>query len=151
MSLDFDTQQTKWFEGRDLCHLCGARLRTLLPHKCRIPPVPFPPVKKCPKMWLSRKRRRQYASSRTLLGDNQAWQWFAQTRKRVSSNIHLVEFRPPPKKKYLAPPAKIPQFAADTLPAPRPLPSWIFNKKPYSPLHPRRLELPLPPPRANKK
>ena len=42
-------QQTKWLEGRDLCHLCGARLRTLLPHKCRIPPVPFPPpVKKCP-------------------------------------------------------------------------------------------------------
>ena len=39
-------QLTKWFEGRNLCHLCGARLRTLLPHKCRIPPVPFPPVKK---------------------------------------------------------------------------------------------------------
>ena len=47
MSLD-STQQTKWFEGRHVCHLCGARLRTLLPHKCRIPPVPFPPVKKCP-------------------------------------------------------------------------------------------------------
>ena len=31
-----------------MCHLCGARLRTVLPHKCRIPPVPFPPVKWCP-------------------------------------------------------------------------------------------------------
>ena len=37
-----------------------------------------------------------------------------------------------PKKKYLAPPLKIPQFAADTLPAARPLPafpppSWDFQ------------------------
>ena len=31
-----------------MCHLCGERLRTLLPHKCRIPPIPFPPVKECP-------------------------------------------------------------------------------------------------------
>ena len=28
-----------------MCHLCGARLHTLLTHRCRIPPVPFPPVK----------------------------------------------------------------------------------------------------------
>ena len=48
------TQQVKWFEGRHVCHLCGARLRTLLPHKCRIPPVPFPPVKWCPKAFLPR-------------------------------------------------------------------------------------------------
>ena len=34
------TQQTKWFEGRHVCHLCGAHLHTLLPHKCRIPPPP---------------------------------------------------------------------------------------------------------------
>ena len=41
-----------------------------------------------------------------------------------------------PEKKYLPPPQKNPQFAADTLPAPRPLldkhpppPSGIFNKK----------------------
>ena len=42
------TQQTKWFEGRHVCHLCDARVRTRLPHKCRVPPVPFPPVKWCP-------------------------------------------------------------------------------------------------------
>ena len=30
----------------NVCHLCGAQ--ALLPHQCRILPVPFPPVKKCP-------------------------------------------------------------------------------------------------------
>ena len=35
-----------------MCRFCGARLRTLLPHKCRIPPVPFPPLP-CPSFpWL---------------------------------------------------------------------------------------------------
>ena len=43
------TQQIKLFEGRHARHLWRVRLRTLLPHKCRIPPVPFPPVKKCPR------------------------------------------------------------------------------------------------------
>ena len=43
------TQQTKRFEGRHVCHLCDARVRTHLPHKCRVPPIPFPPVKWCPK------------------------------------------------------------------------------------------------------
>ena len=41
------TLQTKWFQGKHVCHLCGARVRTLLPHKCRIPP-PFrspPPLR----------------------------------------------------------------------------------------------------------
>ena len=38
------TQQTKWFEGRHVCHLCDARVRTRLTHKCRVPPVPFPPL-----------------------------------------------------------------------------------------------------------
>ena len=37
-------QTANWFEGRHVCHLCGARLRTLFPHKCRTPPV-----EKCPK------------------------------------------------------------------------------------------------------
>ena len=32
-----------------MCHLSGARLCTLLPPKCRIPPFLLPPVKKCPK------------------------------------------------------------------------------------------------------
>ena len=51
-----------------------------------------------------------------------------------------------PEKKYLAPLPTIPQFAADTLPAPRPLPSsrtpfpGIFNKK--------SSHLPLPVPRT---
>ena len=30
-----------------MCHLCGARVRTLLSHKCRVPPGSVPPVKKC--------------------------------------------------------------------------------------------------------
>ena len=53
VSLDFD-KTNKWFEGRRACHLCGARLRRLLPHKCRIPPrsVPPPPVRKCPKKFV---------------------------------------------------------------------------------------------------
>ena len=33
------TQQTEWFEGRHVCHLCGARLRTLLPHSVAYPPL----------------------------------------------------------------------------------------------------------------
>ena len=37
------TQQTKWFEGKHVCHLCDARVRTRLPHKCRVTPVPSPP------------------------------------------------------------------------------------------------------------
>ena len=39
------TRQTSWFEGRRVSHLCDARVRTLLPHKCRVPPVPFPPLR----------------------------------------------------------------------------------------------------------
>ena len=59
-----------------------------------------------------------------------------------------------PKKIFSHPPPKIPQFATDTLPAPRPLPlleppPGIFNKKPIPPPS-RRLRLPLPPPRAEK-
>ena len=44
------TQQREWFEGRHVCHLCGARarVRTLLPHTCRVPHIPFTPVKKSP-------------------------------------------------------------------------------------------------------
>ena len=47
--------------------------------------------------------------------------------------LFLVDISAPKKKKKLTPPPKRPQFAADTLPAPRPLPSWrppprgIFN------------------------
>ena len=37
------TQQTKWFEGRHVCHLCDARVRTRLPHKRRITPRSVPP------------------------------------------------------------------------------------------------------------
>ena len=36
----------------------------------------------------------------------------------------LVGHFGPDKKIFSPPPRKIPQFAADTLPAPRPLPSW---------------------------
>ena len=60
-----------------------------------------------------------------------------------------------PEKKNLAtpPPPQISEFAVDTLPAPRPLPSWrpprgLFNKnRSHRPPAPR---LPLPPPRAEK-
>ena len=44
MNVDFDTTKIlrRWFEGRHVCHLCGARLSTLLPHKCRRAIVQFP-------------------------------------------------------------------------------------------------------------
>ena len=61
-------------------------------------------------------------------------------------------FRGPP------PPPEIPQLATDTLPGPRPLPSWrtptpppgIFNKKPIPPPCASASRGPLPPPRAGK-
>ena len=31
-----------------MCHLRDRRVRTLLPHKCRVPPFSFPFVKNCP-------------------------------------------------------------------------------------------------------
>ena len=59
-----------------------------------------------------------------------------------------------PRKKIFSPPPPVPQFAADTLPAPRPLleipPLLGFSIKNGSPLS-WRLGLPLPPPRAEKK
>ena len=48
------TKQTKWFEGRHVCHLRDARVRTRLPHKCR-PPFRSPPVKKCPRIMNKRE------------------------------------------------------------------------------------------------
>ena len=61
-----------------------------------------------------------------------------------------------PEKKYLAPPPAIPQFAADTLPAPQPLPGeppppWDFQLRIESLPPSRRLGLPLPTPREEKK
>ena len=46
VSLAFRSKESglrKGIEGRHVCHLCGACARTLLPLRCRIPPVPFPP------------------------------------------------------------------------------------------------------------
>ena len=51
-----------------------------------------------------------------------------------------------PKKKNLAPPPPIPKFAADTLPAPRPLPSW--RPPPPSCDFQQKSTPPLPPPRT---
>ena len=33
-----------------MCQRCDARARTRLPRRCHVPPVPFPPVKKCPSL-----------------------------------------------------------------------------------------------------
>ena len=67
--------------------------------------------------------------------------------------VILVDVSAPPQKVFSPPPPRIPQFAADTLPAPpppgNPPPCGIFNKKPTPPSW--RLGLPLPPPRAEKK
>ena len=71
-------------------------------------------------------------------------------------DLFLVDVSAP--KKYLAPPPpKNPQFAPDTLPAPRPLPLLEtppllgFSIKADSPPPSWRLGLALPPPRAEKK
>ena len=67
-----------------------------------------------------------------------------------------VSGRRRPRKKIFSPPPPIPQFAADILPAPRPLslletPLLGFSIKNRTPPPPWRLRLPLPPPRAEKK
>ena len=61
-------------------------------------------------------------------------------------------FGPKKKKKSPPPPPKIPQFAADTLPAPRPLPSWtgIFNKNLIPPPPPGASDSPVPLPEKQK-
>ena len=73
-----------------------------------------------------------------------------------SGSQNLVDISAP-NKKILTPPPP-PKFpnSPQTLPAPRPLPSWrppplpgIFNEKPIPPPS-RRLGVPLPPPRAEK-
>ena len=78
------------------------------------------------------------------------------TLKKFGIVQNLLDISAPKKKKKTSPPLAIPQFAADTLPAPQPLPFLEttlvgFTVKSRPPPPSWRLELPLPPPRAEKK